>query len=224
MEAEGRYRKEQPALELFSTIFAKIAKNTKFLVLNSIYIVEENKTMTEQTFETLIRNERKTGVVLWDHRGSGMMVLGPGNSETIETWNPGTLFAPFSSVVYREDGTIETTPNPEYPAPKSKWLLTVINLDGHDPQRRIIGGREVCLPKGLHRTFELEVEDPMAVYCKMEIKLIMERKPSSFFPDYNEFVDELKDVFIDRPEDELKELAEELEKFATGIEDIEHVL
>ena len=174
--------------------------------------------MAEQTFETLIRNERKTGVVVWDHRGSGMMILGPGQSETIESWNPGTLFAPFSEVIYKEDGTIETTPNPEYPAPKSRWLLTVLNRDGHDPQRRIIGGREVCLPQGLHRTFELEVDDPLAVYCRMEIKLVRERIPSPRFEHYNEFSDELKDVFYDRSEDELKELAIELEKLATDIE------
>jgi len=175
--------------------------------------------MTEQTFTTVVKNERKTGVVLWNHRGSGMMVLGPGNSETIESWNPETVFAPFSSVVYKADGTIETTPNPEYPAPKSRWLLSVLNRDGHDPQRRIIGGREVCLPKGLHRTFELEVEDPMAVYAKMEIKLVRVCSPSPMFANYNQFTDELKDVFYDRPEDELKGLAAELEKLATEIED-----
>jgi len=179
--------------------------------------------MTEQTFETLIRNERKTGVVLWDHRGSGMMILGPGNSETIETWNVDTLFSPFSTVTYKEDGTIETTPNPNFPAPKSRWLLTCLNRDGHDPQRRIIGGREVCLPQGLHRTFELEAEDPMAVYARMEIKLVRVCSPSAMFPDYNEFLDVVKDVFFDRPEDEMKLLAEELEKLATDIENvIEH--
>jgi len=177
--------------------------------------------MTEQTYETLIRNERKTGIVLWDHRGSGMMILGPGQTEVLETWNPETLFAPFSSVVYREDGTIETTPNPNFPAPKSRWLLVVLNRDGHDPERRIISHREVCLPKGLARTLELETDDPMAQFARMEIREVREAKPSSLFQDYNEFFDELKDVYFDRPEAELQELAIELEKLAT---EIEHVL
>jgi len=180
--------------------------------------------MTEQTYETLIRNERKTGIVVWDNRGSGMMVLGPGQSEVLESWNLETLFAPYSEVVYKEDGSIETKANAFYPAPKSRWLLTCLNRDGPDPSRRIIAGREVCLPKGLHRTFELEVEDPMAVYAKMEIRLVRERIPSSLFQDYNEFSDELRDVFYDRSEDELKLLAIELEKLATDIEGVEHVL
>jgi hypothetical protein len=197
-------------------------KTPEFLVLKIIYKYRE-KNMTEQTYETVIKNERtKVGVVVWDHRGSGMMVLGPGQTETIETWNPETLFAPFSSVTYKEDGTISTTPNPAYPAPKSKWLLTIINLDGRDPQRRIIGGREVCLPKGLARIFEIEVDDPMAVYSRMEIKVVRVCTPSPMFPDYNEFFDEVKDIYFDRSEDELKLLAAELEKLATDVEEVEH--
>jgi len=181
--------------------------------------------MTEQTFETVIRNERKTGVALWDHRGIGMAIVGPGQSETIETWNPNTVLAPFATVTYKEDGSIQTTPNPAYPAPKSRWLLTVLNVDGHDPQRRIIAGREVCLPKGLWRTFELEADDPLSQYGRMEIKVVRETKPSLLFPDYNEFVDVLKDVFYNRSEDELKLLAIELErKLATDVSEVEHVL
>ena len=170
--------------------------------------------MVEQTFATAIRNERKTGVTLWEARGSALMILGPGQSIAIETWNPDTMFAPFSIVTYKEDGTVDLVPNPDYPATKFKWLITCWNRDGKDLQRRIIGGREVVLPKGFRRTFELEVNDPLAIYNRMEIKEVMERTPSPQFADYNEFNWELRDVFYDRPEPELKELASELEKLS----------
>jgi len=169
--------------------------------------------MAELIFRTVLRNEmKKKGAILWDGNGGGLGILGPGQSRTIDSWNPDGLYSPFSEIVYQEDGTIVTQPNPEYPAPKSKWTITVLNKSGGEVERRIIGHREVALPKGLERTFWLEPEDEHAVHSRMEIVRVMERsdEENSEFPDYCRFVSVVRDNFFDRPAEELIELEQTL--------------
>ncbi len=171
----------------------------------------------EITFRTVLRNDRKTkGVVLWDWRGNSLGILEPGKERTIESWNPQTLYAPYSEVIFKEDGEIETVPNPEFPAPKGRWLLRVLNKDGGDLERRIINHREVVLPKGYERTFELSPEDPLAVYSRMELVRVLERSAEAnlTFPEYSRFKMVVKDKFINRSESELKELEAELKRLA----------
>jgi len=168
--------------------------------------------MTEQTFTTVLKNGRKKGVILWDGNGGGLGILPPGQSRIIESWNPEGLYSPFSEVVWNEDGKIVTVPNPEYPAPKSKWLITVLNKHGGEMERRLIGHREVVLPKGLARTFGLEPEDEHAVHASMTIMRVMERseEPNEAFPGYSRFKSVVKDIFIDRSAEELLELEQAL--------------
>jgi len=168
--------------------------------------------MDEQIFKTVLKNERKKGVILWDGNGGGLGILGSGLSRTIEGWNPEGLYSPFSEVLYKENDTIVTQPNPEYPAPKTKWLITVLNKSGGEMERRIIGHREVALPKGLERTFWLEPEDEHAVHSRMEIVRVMERsdEENSEFPEYCRFVSVVKDEFTDRSAEELLELEQTL--------------
>jgi hypothetical protein len=192
-----------------------------FLQWEELYYHVQEKTgekMTEaKTFLTTIKNQRKTGVVLWDKVGAGMGVVGPGDERILETDNPETLYAPFSEIIYKADDTVEVKANPDFPAPVGKWFLTAINLDGRDLERRIIGGREVCLPKGLPRVFSFPADDPLAPYVKFEIKKVLERKPSPAWKDYNEFEMVQKDSHISRSEDELEALMTELDKIATDI-------
>jgi len=166
----------------------------------------------ELTFKTVLKNERKKGVILWDGKGGGLGILPPGQSRTIESWNPDGLYSPFSEIVYQEGELIVTQPNPDYPPPKSRWLITCLNRDGGEMERRIIGHREVALPKGLTRTFELPPEDDHAIHASMTIMRVMERseEPNEAFPGYSRFKSVVKDVFIDRSAEELQELEQAL--------------
>jgi hypothetical protein len=173
--------------------------------------------MEEKTFTTVLKNERKTkGVVLWDRNGNSEGILMPGRSRTIESWNPEAIYSPFSSVIWKENGEVETVPNPEYPSPKSRWMLTVLNKAGGELERRIIGGRERVLPKGLARTFALEPEDRYAIYERVEIVRVVERsdEENPEFPEYSRFRPVVRDKFFDRPESELVELEAELKRLS----------
>lgn len=169
----------------------------------------------EKTFRTVLKNEKQQkGVLIYDRTGKVEGILAPGRKKVIESWNPEALYAPYSEVIFRDNDVVETVPNPEYPAPKSKWTLTVINKNGGPCEHRIIGRREVCLPLGLPRTFEIDATSEQAVYSRMEIVRVMARSEveNASFPEYTTFAPIVKDKFYDRPESELKELGAELDK------------
>ena len=172
----------------------------------------------EIIYKTVIRNSRtKTGIVLWSKTGDGFGIVGPSDERTLETDNPDTLYAPYSEVIYKADDTVEVKKNPDYPEPKGRWLITCLNINGRELERRIIGGREVILPKGLPRVFCLESDDRLCVHERLDIKTVLERVPSAAWKFYNEFRNVVKDCLTDRPAADLEKLAAELEKLATDI-------
>jgi len=172
--------------------------------------------MKEETvYSCLIRNQRKAGAICYDRLGNVIAVLAPGQETTLDSWTPDALYAPWAEVVFKADGTVETRANPLWPRPQGKWILAVENRDGRDCERRLIGGAEVVLPKGLPRLFELQVDDPLAIYFRMEIKSVLCRRPSVEWSGYTEFFDAVKDIYFDRDEKALEILAQELEKLET---------
>jgi len=177
----------------------------------------------EQTFTTVIKNESKRPVVLYERSGVPLGILAPGEEQTIETPIAEVIYARWTLVRFLEGGEVQLTENLDWPKPKGRWTLEVVNRDGLDLEERFIGGKRVLLPRNIPRLVEVEVADPLAQYVKMEIRQVQERRQSPVFPDYNTFVDVLKDEFIDRPESELQELALALEKLLDS-DVIEHVV
>jgi hypothetical protein len=175
--------------------------------------------MDEQIFKTTIRNERKTGVVLWGRNGQGMGMVAPGDSVTLNAWNPDTPYSAFVEIIYKNDSVVELVENPFWEKPKGRWLLTALNRDGREMERRIIAGREMVLLKGIPIQVVTPCDDPWAIYSRMEIQEVRERGEHSQHSGYSTFSWKLRDVFTDRSEAELDELAAELEKLL----DIEHV-
>jgi hypothetical protein len=176
--------------------------------------------MDEQIFKTTIRNTRKTGVILWERTGQGMGFVAPGESVTLESWSSETPYSPYEEIIYKNDAIVELKENPLWPKPQGKWICTVINRDGREMERRIICGREMVLLRGIPIQVVTPCDDPWAVFSRMEIQEVRERGEHSQHSGYSTFSWRLKDVFTDRTESELEEIAAELEKLL----DIEHVV
>jgi len=177
----------------------------------------------EQTYTVVLKNDSKKPVVLYERSGVPLGMLAPGEEQTIETPVAEVIYARWTLVRFLEGGEVQLTENPDWPKPTGRWVLEVVNRDGLDLEERFISGKRVLLPRNIPRLVEVEVADPLAQYVRMEIRRVQERRQSPIFPDYNTFVDVLKDEYIDRPESEIQELAIELEKLATSIEEVEHV-
>jgi hypothetical protein len=172
--------------------------------------LEVEKDMTV-TFMTRIKNERADPVTLYSQLGQKIGNVQPGKEQTLETDNPEVLYAPFLSVIYKPEGKVDYILNPDFPKPEGKWLIEVLNQDGQEMERRIIGAREVCLLRGLPRVFALDADDPMALHSRIEIKHVMERQRSELFSDYSEFNLAVRDITTDRSDAELDALVAELE-------------
>jgi len=172
----------------------------------------------EIIYRTTVRNERKTGIVLWERTGQGMGFVAPGESITLNAWNADTPYSPFEEIVYKNDTIVELVENPLWPKPQGRWLLTALNRDGREMERRIVCGREIVLLRGIPIQVVTPPDDPWAVYSAMTIQEVREREEHSWFPGYSTFSWKLKDIFTNRPEAELEAIAAELEKLL----DIEH--
>lgn len=176
------------------------------------------------TYKTKIRNEQvKEVAILFDRNGSTLAFLTPGQELCVESWNPESMYSRWTAITFVEGGEIKLEENPTWPKPEGKWLLTAINVEGQSCERRIIGGLETILPRGIPRLCALEADDPMAIYCRMEIQELRERGEHSLHSGYSAFSWKLKDVFTDRTEAELETLAAEM-KALLELEVIEHVL
>ena len=176
--------------------------------------------MPEETiYQTTVRNERKAGIILWERTGQGMGMLAPGESVTLNAWNADTPYSPFSEIIYKNDSVVELKENPLWEKPKGRWICTVLNRDGREMERRIIAGREMVLLRSIPVQVVTPCDDPWAAYSAMTIQEVREREEHPWFSGYSTFSWKLRDVFIDRTEAELEEIAAELEKLL----DIEHV-
>ena len=176
--------------------------------------------MTEQTFVTIVRNERKDrGLALWDRHGGSLGILPPQCSRALETFSPDTPYSPFSKVTYRQDGEILLTENSEWPKPEGHWLATLLNKSGGEIERRIVGHQEVILLRGIPKIISLPAHDDHAIHSRMEILRIQTRiegEENASFPEYVLWRPVLKDVWTECSPEELQELEAELTRLSEG--------
>jgi hypothetical protein len=190
---------------------------------SSVYITRKEK--MELIFKTTIKNEReKEAVVLYERNGSTMGFLMPGEERILETWNPETIYSRWTAVTFVEGGEVRLVESPDWPRPDGRWLLEALNVEGRAVEYRIIGGREVILPRGIPRLCPLDLDDRMIGYARMEIRQVLERQESSLFPGYQVKRQVIQDIFIDRSPEELQEQLQEMERAIAINEEVEHVL
>lgn len=174
--------------------------------------------MTEQTFLTILRNERRDkGVALWDRHGGSLGILPPSSARVLETTSADTPYSPFSKITYREDGEVELIDNPAWPKPEGRWLVALLNKSGAELEKRIVGHSEVLLLRGIPKVIALPAHDDHAINSRMEILRIQTRiegEENASFPEYVLWRPVLKDVWTERPADELVELEAELQKLS----------
>ncbi len=165
----------------------------------------------ERTFTTTFRNLRQSeGVILYERNGAVLKLLQPGETFEVETWNPQTIYARWTEVDFLEGGDIRFTENQYWPRPQG-WTIEAINIDGKPVEYRIIGGREVTLPRGVPRLVELTLDAREIVYSRMEIKRVTERQPSALFPGFVARREFLQDVYVDKTEAELEQVRAAIE-------------
>jgi|GEM_PF-2588270 len=164
------------------------------------------------TFKTILTNERKDPVTIFERWGP-FLSLWPGNSRTIETDDAEAMYAPFEKVTWLQSGEVKLVPRSGWRSPvKGRWTITCLNVHGQEAEHRIVGGRDVLLPRGIPRIVELlDLLDPMIPFKSLTIKRVPIESPSTRHPHYVHVEYELRDAFEDRDKKELDEIQKLIE-------------
>lgn len=163
---------------------------------------------------TTLKNEQKNPVIVFENWGP-MLSLLPGNSKTIEADSAEAMYAPYERVVWLASGEVRLVSRSGYKPPElGRWKIVCLNLHGNSAERRIIGGSEVLLPRGIPRTFKVPLQDPMVRFRSLTIKRVPLESPSWKYHLYAHVDYELRDLFEDRSPSELEEIERLLAKRA----------
>jgi len=155
---------------------------------------------------TTLKNEGKKPVVVFEHWGP-MIALLPGDLKTIEADSADAMYAAYERVVWLASGEVRLTRRSGFKPPElGRWKISCLNMNGADAERRLIGGSVVLLPRGIPRTFEVPLADPMVRFKTLTIKRVPLESPSWRYHLYAHVDYELRDILEDRPQSELEEI------------------
>jgi hypothetical protein len=104
--------------------------------------------MTEMIFATRLWNGKKRDPVpVFDQNGVCLVSLEPGQSATLQTKNPTTLYARWTEIGFSEGGEVEFTERKGFVEPDlGRWVITMLNVHGRPCEVRFIGGRIEQVP------------------------------------------------------------------------------
>ena len=163
-------------------------------------------------FDTSFKNDRKTVVRVVDRTGTPLIDLFPGTSQTISSDEPESLYARWSSVIFREDGKVDLVARAGFVEKKHAYTIYCLNSAGADVERRVIGGQPVILPKGVPVVVPVELTHPDVVFGRWEIQTVQYPRKH---PNYYGFVfreAKIEDVRTPRSDRELRAIEKALEK------------
>jgi hypothetical protein len=159
-----------------------------------------------ESYITTLKNERKNPVIVFEKWGP-MISLLPGSSKTIEADSADAMYAPYERVVWLASGEVRLVSRSGYKSPElGRWTINCLNLHGNSAEHRIVGGQTVLLPRGIPRTFEVPLADPMVRFRSLTIKRIPLESPSWKYHLYAHVEYELRNLFEDRSPSELEEI------------------
>jgi hypothetical protein len=159
-----------------------------------------------ESYITTLKNEQKNPVIVFEKWGP-MLSLLPGNSKVIEADSADGMYAPWERVVWLASGEVRLVPRSGYKPPElGRWTINCLNLHGNSAEHRIIGGQSVLLPRGIPRTFEVPLLDPLVRFKTLTIKQVPLESPSWKYHLYAHVDYELRDILEDRSKAELEEI------------------
>lgn len=171
-------------------------------------------------WETLIQNKRTDKANLRDETGRIICTLQPNDSIILDAENDRVITAPFEAIVFERDGEIRFKKRDGWVDPYDKrgWRLELLNADGQELYQRVVSGGMIFLPKGIPIVRYLNPEDPDARYERIEVRRVERRSKHPMWPGYYGRELCLEEVKVERSEEELKKLADELEAQAQKAE------
>lgn len=100
-----------------------------------------------QVYETALVNDNKRRVSVYERDGSVFIELEPGQTYEATSRNPETMYARWSEVKWKADGSVSLITRTNWREPeRGRWVLKMLNLAGAPVEFRYIGGETVMVP------------------------------------------------------------------------------
>lgn len=166
--------------------------------------------MDEKLYRIEFENQRSVPVRV-EENGRLMLTLQPGQTATIEAWDPSVMYAPFRKVTYKRDGSVSVRENPDWTSPTAadRWTIDLLNEDADTLQSIRVGGQLVELYRGIPRTVPLEIHDPLIWYKRIAFVDEDEVVPHPRNPNYVQRTRQLKMKRTPRSKRDLRKIKEQ---------------
>jgi hypothetical protein len=167
-------------------------------------------------FKTVIKNSRDGDAVLQDDNGGNWLRLSAGESITLASWSPKTMYAPYSKVVFEKNGTVNATRRFGFrdPTEDVPYSILLDNRAGGELEVISINGEYVSVVKGVPRRVPISLIDPRIGYRAIVWKKKTVKEPIPGNRDYLQTRTIVERVMVGRRAAELRAIKKELEKRA----------
>jgi hypothetical protein len=157
------------------------------------------------TFETELFNGRQAPVQVRD--GAAVLAyLLPGQTGLVESCSPLTMYARWERVEWTDRGVSFKARRGFVEPDRGPWTLVALNQDGKPFEERLIGKHSLWLPRFVPVHVGLDPDDKEAVFKEFKIARVEERVRDTYVEGYVYSVFKVRDVFVERPEEELAAL------------------
>jgi len=166
-----------------------------------------------ETFKTILTNCRRSPVRVIELSGLVLEVVEPGKEKVLESCSKDALYAPWAGIVWEKDGTVKVIERKGFSRGDiGSYPLRIINEGGRDPERRMINGQMMFLPKGVPVTIGLTLASPEIRQRQLRIVRVERMDRSSTVKGFYEFSEEIEDRWDDRTPAELQKIERLLEE------------
>ena len=161
---------------------------------------------TGPTYETKFINHRPDPVRVFSERGMDLLLVPAKGESVLLSWDPRTMYAPFSKVVYEKGDKVSVSwrHNIDDPMDKVPFVLLLDNRDGSDSESIRVGDQYYEVIKGIPRRVSVGVDDQLVVFKAIRyIKRTLE-EPIPGNKDYLRKRTIVEKVMVPRKKSEIK--------------------
>ena len=121
---------------------------------------------TGPTYETKFINHRPDPVRVFSERGMDLLLVPAKGESVLLSWDPRTMYAPFSKVVYDKKDQVSVSLRHGFDDPMDKvpYVLLLDNRDGASNESIRVGDQYYEVIKGIPRRVSVDIDDQLVVF------------------------------------------------------------
>ena len=117
-------------------------------------------------YSTTFVNKRSDPVRVFSERGMDLLQVPAKGESVLYSWDPGTMYAPFSKVVYDKKDLVSVSLRHGFDDPLDKvpYVLVLDNRDGASNESIKVGEQYYEVIKGIPRRVSVDIDDQLVIF------------------------------------------------------------